>query len=61
VEDVSGAVGAAYAELTITIAAADVPAGAQTLTVELTPGAHTTDTVVLSSIWVEHKGITLTS
>ena len=61
VEDVSAALGAAYAEKTITIAAADVPAGAQTLTVELTPGAHTTDTVVLSSIWVEYTGITLTS
>jgi len=61
VEDVSAALGAAYAEKTITIAAADIPAGAQTLTVELTPGAHTTDTIVLSSIWIEHKGVTLTS
>ena len=61
VEDVSAALGAAYAEKTITIAAADVPAGAQTLTVELTPGAHTTDTIVLSAIWVEYTGITLTS
>jgi len=54
VEDVSAALGAAYAENTITIAAADIPAGAQTLTVELTPGAHTTDTVVLSAIWIEY-------
>lgn len=54
VEDVSAALGAAYAEKTITIAAADIPAGAQTLTVELTPGAHTTDTVVLSAIWIEY-------
>ena len=61
VEDVSGALGAAVAELTITIAAADIPAGAQTLTVELTPGAHTTDTVVLSGLWIEHTGQTLTS
>jgi len=60
VEDVSAALGAAYAEKTITIAAADIPAGAQSLTVELTPGAHTTDTIVLSSIWIEHKGATLT-
>lgn len=54
VEDVSAALGAAYAEKTITIAAADIPAGAQTLTIELTPGAHTTDTVVVSAIWLEY-------
>ncbi len=61
VEDTSAALGAAYAENAITIAAADVPAGAQTLTVELTPGAHTTDTVVLSAIWIEYTGTTLTA
>lgn len=61
VEDVSAALGAAYAEKTITIAAADVPAGAQTLTVELTPGAHTTDTVVLSAIWIEYTAAILTA
>lgn len=54
VEDVSAAVGSAYAELTITIAASDIPVGAQTLTVELTPGAHTTDTVVMSALWIEY-------
>jgi hypothetical protein len=61
VEDVSSALGAAFAENTITIDAGDVPAGAQTLTVELTPGAHTTDTVVISAIWIEHKNSILTS
>jgi len=61
VEDVSAALSATYAEKTITIAAADIPAGAQTLTVELTPGAHTTDILYLSAIWVEYTGITLTS
>ena len=61
VEDVSSALGAAYAENTITIAAGDIPAGAQTLTVELTPGAHTTDTVVLSALWIEHSKLILTS
>jgi hypothetical protein len=61
VEDASAAVGATFAENTITIAAADVPAGAQTLTVELTPGAHTTDTVVVSAIWVEYKRAILTA
>lgn len=61
VEDVSAALGAAYAEKTITIGNADITAGDQTLTVELTPGAHTTDTIVLSAIWIEYTGITLTS
>jgi hypothetical protein len=61
VEDVSAALGSTVAEKTITIAAADVPAGAQTLTVELTPGAHTTDTVVLSAIWIEYTNSTLAS
>ena len=61
VEDVSSALGAAFAENAITIDAGDIPAGAQTLTVELTPGAHTTDTVVISSIWIEHKNSILTS
>lgn len=61
VEDASSALGAAYAENTITIAAADIPAGAQTLTVELTPGAHTTDTVVLSALWIEYTRSTLAS
>lgn len=61
VEDASSAMGAAYAENTITIAAADVPAGAQTLTVELTPGAHTTDTFIISGVWIEYTGTTLTS
>ncbi len=54
VEDASATLGATYEEKTITIAAADIPAGAQTLTVELTPGAHTTDTVVLSALWIEY-------
>jgi hypothetical protein len=54
VEDVSAALGAAYAEKTITIDAVDIPAGAQTVTVELTPGAHTTNTVVLSALWIEY-------
>lgn len=61
VEDVSSAFGSAYAEETITIANADVPAGAQTLSVELTPGAHTTDTMIVSAIWVECTRSILTS
>lgn len=55
VEDASGAVsGTTPAEYIITIAAADVPAGAQTLTVELTPAAHGTDDLYVYAIWVEY-------
>lgn len=55
VEDDSAAItGTSYAEYTITIAAADVPAGAQTLSCELTPGAHTTDILYMTAIWVEY-------
>lgn len=56
VEDVSEAVsGTAYAEYTITIAAADIPDGAQTLSVELTPGAHGTDALYITALWVEYN------
>ena len=62
VEDVSDAVtGTSYAEYTITIAAADVPSGAQTLSIELTPGAHTTDALNVTAIWIEYTRQTLTS
>lgn len=61
VEDVSSAMTASYAENSITIAAADVPAGAQTLTVELTPGAHTTDTLIITSFWLEYTRAIRTS
>jgi hypothetical protein len=46
---------ATWAEKITTIAAADVPAGAQTLTVSLTPVAHTTDHLYLSALWLEYK------
>ena len=53
---------ASWAEKTITIAAADVPAGAQTLTVELTPnGAGTADVFAMSAIWLEYTAVLLTS
>jgi hypothetical protein len=62
VADVSAAItGAAYAEYTITIAAADIPDTAQTFSVELTPGAHTTDALYLSAIWIEYKRKLLTA
>jgi predicted RecA/RadA family phage recombinase len=55
VEDASAAItGTAFAEYVITIAAADVPAGAQTLTCELTPAAHGTDDLYVTAIWVEY-------
>jgi len=44
-----------WAEKIITIAAADVPSGAQTLTCALTPVAHTTDHLYLSALWIEYK------
>lgn len=62
VVDATGAItGAAYAEYTATIAAADVPAGAKSLTIGLTPGAHTTDTLAITAIWIEYKRKLLTS
>ena len=54
VEDATAAITASFSEKIATIAAADVPSGAQTLTVEVTPGAHTTDTVVASAVWLEY-------
>lgn len=44
-----------WAEKIATLTAADVPAGAQTLTLGLTPAAHTTDTLSLSALWIEYK------
>lgn len=55
VEDDSAALSASAAEKTITIDAGDVPSGAQTLSVELTPGAHTTDILYVTAIWVEYQ------
>lgn len=46
---------ASWAEKTATLTAADVPAGAQTLTIALTPVAHTTDIMHMSALWIEYK------
>lgn len=54
VEDDTTALDATPTEKTITIDAGDVPSGAQTLSVELTPGAHTTDILYVTAIWVEY-------
>ncbi len=45
---------ATWAEKTLTIGNADVPSGAQTLTVMLTPAAHTTDIMYMSALWIEY-------
>ena len=61
VVDATGAItGATYAEYTATIAAADFPAS-QTLTVGLTPGAHTTDTLAVTAVWIEYTRKVLTA
>jgi hypothetical protein len=50
-----------YANALTTIDKADVPAGAKTLTIGLTPAAHTTDTLDLTAVWLEYQRKTLTS
>lgn len=55
VEDDCSALSATPTEKIITIDAGDVPSGAQTLSVELTPGAHTTDILYATAIWVEYQ------
>lgn len=50
-----------FAEVTGTIAHADVPAGAQTLTCKLTPGTHASAAWSLSALWLEYKSKVLTS
>jgi len=62
VSDVSDALfSSAYVEITITIAAADVPSGAQTLTIELTPQAHGNDEMYVTATWLEYTRLHLTS
>ena len=39
---------------TITIAAADIPSSAQTLSIELTPGTHTNDGISLLSSYITY-------
>lgn len=50
-----------WAEVTAEFGAGDVPAGAQTMTIFLTPVAHTTDTMSLSACWLEYTQKCLTS
>lgn len=56
VEDATGAItGTTVAAYTATIAAADIPAGAKTVSIELTPAAHGTDTLLLYSLELEYN------
>lgn len=61
VEDVTATIAAATAETLITIAAADIPSGAKTLTLELTPSAHAGDALYLYSIRPLYKSTLKTS
>lgn len=58
---VAAITGTAFAEYLGTIAAADIPAGAQTLTMELTPAAHTTDSLYVTAAWLEYTRLALTA
>lgn len=58
VEDASGTnQTTSYTEVTATVAAADIPAGAQTISVELTPVAHTTDAMYCTAVWLEYTKV----
>ena len=61
VEDVTATIAQAAGETIITIAAADIPSGAQTLTIELTPSAHAGDALYLWATWLEYGKKILTS
>jgi hypothetical protein len=54
VEDTSGTVDNTTENVVATIAASDIPSGARTLGVELTPAAHTTDVLTLYEIRVSY-------
>ncbi len=60
-DTVAAVTGAAYAEYIGTIATADVPVGAQTLTIGLTPAAHGTDTLSITALWLEYTRKILTA
>lgn len=48
-----------YAEVTQAIAAADIPAGAQMLTIGFTPASHDTDAFKMTGLWLEYTRRTL--
>lgn len=56
VVDTSSAItGATVAEYFITIASADIPATARTMSIELTPGAHGTDALYVYGTWLSYS------
>lgn len=61
VEDTSDALDATPTGRLITIAAADIPASAEIMSVELTPGAHTTDALYITGIKLKYQRKILTS
>lgn len=61
VEDVTATIAQAFGETIITIAASDIPAGAQTITIELTPSAHAGDALYVQGSWLEYTSKLLTS
>jgi len=60
VEDVTATIAQAFGETIITIALADIPAGAQTVTIELTPSAHASDALYVQGSWLEYTSKLLT-
>lgn len=56
-----GAQSASYHKITATIAAADIPAGATSLSIQLIPAAHATDAIDLGGMRVNYKRKLLTS
>jgi hypothetical protein len=57
----AGSATSTYAEITGTIASADVPAGAQTMTVGFTPASHDGNHFYMTALWVECTRSILTS
>ena len=51
----TGALSSTLAEVTATIAAADVPAPPNFATITLAPGTHATDSVILYGVWLEYQ------
>ena len=54
VEDTVAITGGTLVTWTLTIAAADIPADAVTVSVELTPGAHANDDLYVMAMWLEY-------
>jgi hypothetical protein len=52
---------ATYAEKTATLGNADIDAGSQTITIGLTPVAHTTDAMYMTAAWLEYTSVLKTS